>query len=179
MNEIMMKPVCTNCGHIFKKVVQENERLDMVDDGLTYPMRVAYGLYPQYCPECGMTIKNIVYQKPVNRDDSTIYYDEPEQEYTLKDRAKPEMHEPGKHIFVVYGNTYFEEHGSYINLFGVFEDEQTAMKAKEDMEEKYYKDSLYNNPWTRSDIERSQIEFKIQEVPINQIFDIYLGGYAE
>ena len=79
---------------------------------------------------------------------------------------------------MVYGDTYFEGYGSYINLFGVFEDEQTAMKAKEDMEEKYYKDSL-NNPWTRSDIERSQIEFKVQEIPINKVCDIYLGGYAE
>ena len=178
MNEIMMKPVCTNCGHIFKKVVQENERLDMVDDGRTYPRRVAYGLYPQYCPECGMTIKNIVYQKPVNRDDSTIYYDEPEQEYTLKDRAKPEIHEPGKHIFVVYGDTYFDEYGSYINLFGAFEDEQAAMKVKEDMEEKYYKDSLKSD-WLNGNVERSDVKFKIQEVLINQMFDIYLGGYAE
>lgn len=39
-------------------------------------------------------------------------------------------------------------------------------------------DSL-NNPWTRSDIERSQIEFKVQEIPINKVCDIYLGGYAE
>lgn len=38
---------------------------------------------------------------------------------------------------MVYGDTYFEEYGSYINLFGVFEDEQMAMKAKEDMEEKH------------------------------------------
>lgn len=52
------------------------------------------------------------------------------------------------------------------------------MKAKEDMEEKYYKDSLKSD-WSNGDVERSQIEFKIQEVPINQIFDIYLGGYAE
>lgn len=178
MNEIMMKPVCTNCGHIFKKVVQENERLDMVDDRRTYFRRVAYGFYPQYCPECGMTIKNIVYQKPVNRDGSTIYYDEPEHEYTLKDRPEPEIYEPGKHIFVVYGDTYFEGYGSYINLFGVFEDEQTAMKAKEDMEEKYYKDSFKSDS-LNGDVERSDVKFKIQEVPINQIFDIYLGGYAE
>lgn len=60
----------------------------------------------------------------------------------------------------------------------MFEDEQMAMKAKEDMEEKYYKDSLKSD-WSNGDVERSQIEFKIQEVPINQIFDIYLGGYAE
>lgn len=178
MNEIMMKPVCTNCGHIFKKVVQENERLDMVDDRRTYLRGVAYGFYPQYCPECGMTIKNIVYQRPVNRDGSTIYYDEPEQEYTLKDRPEPEMHEPGKHIFVVYGDTYFEGYGSYINLFGVFEDEQAAMKAKEGMEEKYYKDSLKSD-WLNGDVEKSDVKFKIQEVSINQMFDIYLGGYAE
>lgn len=178
MNEIMMKPVCTNCGHIFKKVVQENERLDPLDGERTFLKLAMHSFCPQCCPECGMTIKNIVYQKPVNRDDSTIYYNEPEQEYALKDRAKPEMHEPGKHIFVVYGDTYFEEYRSYINLFGVFEDEQMAMKAKEDMEEKYYKDSL-KSVWSNGDIERSQIEFKVQEIPINQMFDIYLGGYAE
>lgn len=178
MNEIMMKPVCTNCGHIFKKVVQENERLDMVDDRRAYLRGVAYGFYPQYCPECGMTIKNIVYQKPVDCDGSTIYYDEPEHEYTLKDRAEPEIHEPGKHIFVVYGDTYFEGHGSYINLFGVFEDEQTAMKAKEDMEEKYDKDSLKSDR-LNGDVERSDVKLKIQEVPINQMFDICLGGYGE
>lgn len=178
MNEIMMKPVCTNCGHIFKKVAQENERLDPLEGERTFLKLAMHSFYPQYCPECGMTIRNIVYQKPVNRDDSTIYYDEPEQEYTLKDRAEPEIHEPGKHIFVVYGNTYFDGYRSYINLFGVFEDEQMAMKAKEDMEEKYYKDFLKSD-WSNGDVERSQIEFKIQEVPINQIFDIYLGGYAE
>ena len=178
MNEIMMKPVCTNCGHIFKKVVQENERLDMVDDGRTYPRRVAYGFYPQYCPECGMIVRGITYQRPVDCDGSTTYYDEPEHEYFLKDKPEPEIYEPGKHIFVVYGDTYFDGYGSYINLFGVFEDEQTAMKAKEDMEEKYYKDSLKND-WTRDDIERSQIEFKVQEIPINKVCNIYLGGYAE
>lgn len=179
MNEIMMKPVCTNCGHIFKKVVMENERLDPIDGERTFLKQVFNSIYPQCCPECGMVIKNIVYQKPVTRDGSTTYYDEPEHEYILKDKPEPEIYEPGKHIFVVYGDTYFEGYGSYINLFGVFEDEQTAMKAKEDMEEKYYKDSLYNNPWTRSDIERSQIEFKVQEIPINKMCDIYLGGYAE
>lgn len=42
MNEIMMKPVCTNCGHIFKRVIKENERSDMVDDRRTYLRRVAY-----------------------------------------------------------------------------------------------------------------------------------------
>ena len=88
------------------------------------------------------------------------------------------MHEPGKHIFVVYGDTYFEGYGSYINLFGVFEDESTAMKAKEDIEEKYYKDSLKSDS-LNGDVERSDVKFKIQEVPINQMFDIYLGGYAE
>lgn len=178
MNEIMMKPVCTNCGHIFKRVIKENERLDMVDDGRTYPMRVAYGLYPQYCPECGMIIRGIIYQRPVDCDGSTIYYDEQEHEYILKDRPEPEIHEPGKHIFVVYGDTYFEEYGSCINLFGVFEDEQAAMKAKEGMEEKYYKDSL-KSYWSNGDVERSDVKFKIQEVPINQMFDMYLGGYAE
>lgn len=178
MNEIIMKPVCTNCGHIFKKVVQENERLDPLDGERTFLKLAMQSFCPQCCPECGMTIKKIVYQKPVNRDDSTIYYDEPEQEYTLKDRAEPEIHEPGKHIFVVYGDTYFEGYGSYINLFGVFEDEQTAMKAKEDMEEKYYKDSLKSDS-LNGDVERSDVKFKIQEVPINQMFDIYLGGYTE
>lgn len=172
MNEIMMKPVCTNCGHIFKRVIKENERLDPIDGERTFLKLLDHSIYPQCCPECGMVVRNIIYQKPVTRDGSTIYYDEPEHKYILKD-------EPGKHIFVVYGDTYFEGYGSYINLFGVFEDERTAMKVKEDMEEKYYKNSLYNNPWTRSDIERSQIEFKIQEVPINQMIDIYLGGYAE
>ena len=178
MNEIMMKPVCTNCGHIFKKVVMENERLDPLGGERTFLKLLNHSIYPQCCPECGMVIKKIVYQKPVARDDSTTYYDEPEHEYTLKDKPEPDIYEPGKHIFVVYGDTYFEGYGSYINLFGVFEDEQTAMKAKEDMEEKYYKDSL-KSVWSNGDIERSQIEFKVQEIPINKICDIYLGGYAE
>lgn len=178
MNEIMMKPVCTNCGHIFKKVMLENERLDPVDGERTFLKRISHGFYPHCCPECGMTIKNIAYQKPVNRDGSTIYYDEPEQEYTLKDMVKPEIAEPGKHMFVVYGDTYFDGYGSYINLFGIFDDEQAAMKAKEDMEEKYYKESLKDD-WMQGDVKRSEVGFKILEVPINQIFDIYLGGYAE
>ncbi len=178
MNEIMMKPVCTNCGHIFKKVVMENERLDLIDGERTFLKPVFHSIYPQRCPECGMVIKNIVYQKPVTRDGSTTYYDEPEHGYTLKDKPEPEIHESGKHIFVVYGDTYFEGYGSYINLFGVFEDEQTAMKAKEDMEEEYYRNSLKND-WMQGDVERSDVEFKILEIPINQMFDIFLGGYAE
>lgn len=178
MNEIMMKPVCTNCGHIFKRVIKENERLDIVDGRRTFIKLAMHSFHPQCCPECGMIIRGITYQRPVDCDGSTIYYDEPEQEYTLKDGAKPEIHEPGKHIFVVYGDTYFEGCGSYINLFGVFEDEPTAMKAKEDIEEKYYKDSLKSDS-LNGDVERSDVKFKIQEVPINQMFDIYLGGYAE
>ena len=165
MNEIMMKPVCTNCGHIFKKVVQENERLNPLEGERTFLKLATYSFYPQCCPKCGMIIR-------------TIYYDEQEHEYILKDRPEPEIHEPGKHIFVVYGDTYFEGYGSYINLFGVFEDEQAAMKAKEGMEEKYYKDSLKSD-WLNGDVERSDVKFKIQEVPINQMFDIYLGVYAE
>ena len=178
MNEIMMKPVCANCGHIFKKVVQENERLDPIDSERTFLKLLSQSIYPQYCPECGMVIRNIVYQKPVTRDGSTIYYNEPEHEYTLKDKPEPEIYEPGKHIFVVYGDTYFDGYGSYINLFGVFEDEQTAMKVKEDMEEKYYKDSLKND-WMQGNVEKSDIKFKIQEIPVNKMCDIYLGGYAE
>lgn len=178
MNEIMMKPVCTNCGHILKKVVQENERFDPLEGERIFLKLATHSFYPQYCPKCGMIIRGITYQRPVDCDGSTIYYDEPEHEYILKDRPEPEIHEPGKHIFVVYGDTYFEWYGSYINLFGVFEDEQTAMKAKEDMEEKYYKDSLKSD-WSNGDVERSDVKFKIQEVPINQMFDMYLGGYAE
>lgn len=178
MNEIMMKPVCTNCGHIFKRVIKENERLDIVDGRRTFIKLAMYSFHLQCCPECGMIIRGITYQRPVDCDGSTIYYDEPEHEYTLKDRAEPEMHESGKHIFVVYGDTYFDGYGSYINLFGVFEDEQMAMKAKEDMEEKYYKDSLKSD-WLNGNVERSDVKFKIQEVPTNQMFDIYLGGYAE
>lgn len=178
MNEIMMKPVCTNCGHIFKKVVQENERLDPLDGERTFLKLVSHSIYPRYCPECGMVVRNIIYQKPVDCDGSTIYYNEPEHEYTLKDKPEPEIYEPGKHIFVVYGDTYFDGYGSYINLFGVFEDEQTAMKVKEDMEEKYYKDSLKND-WMQGNVEKSDIKFKIQEIPVNKMCDIYLGGYAE
>lgn len=57
MNEIMMKPVCTNCGHIFKKVAQENERLDPLEGERTFLKLAMHSFYPQYCPECGMTIK--------------------------------------------------------------------------------------------------------------------------
>ena len=57
MNEIMMKPVCTNCGHIFKKVVQENERLDPLEGERTFLKLAMHSFYPQCCPECGMNRK--------------------------------------------------------------------------------------------------------------------------
>lgn len=95
MNEIMMKPVCTNCGHILKKVVQENERLDPLEGERIFLKLATHSFYPQRCPKCGMIIRGITYQRPVDCDSSTIYYDEPKHEYTLKDRPEPEIHEPG------------------------------------------------------------------------------------
>ena len=75
-------------------------------------------------------------------------------------------------VYAVYGDTYFEGYGAYINLFGVFSTPELAEMVKKQKENE--------NKKSYSLVESEQdVVFHVEEVSIDSKIDICLGGYAE
>lgn len=80
-------------------------------------------------------------------------------------------------VYLVYGNTYFEGYGAYINTFGVFSTLEEAEKVKKQKEDEYFeRESTTKYPVVD---DRSEVEFQIMEIDVDEIIDKMLGGYAE
>ena len=80
-------------------------------------------------------------------------------------------------VYVVYGDTYFEGYGAYINLFGVFSTPELAEMVKKQKEKEYFENE---NKKSYSLVESEQdVVFHVEEVSIDSKNDICLGGYAE
>ena len=97
---------------------------------------------------------------------------------TLKQQYDAITNDMKNTIYLVYGNTYFEEYGASINLFGVFRTEEEALYAKKEKEDEYYQKDL-DNEYSDTHVSRKMINFNILELKLGNIVDIYLGGYAE
>ena len=80
-------------------------------------------------------------------------------------------------VYLVYGNTYFEEYGAYINTFGVFSTLEEAEKVKKQKEDEYFeRESTVIYSYVD---DRSEVEFQIMEIEVDKVIDRQLGGYAE
>ena len=80
-------------------------------------------------------------------------------------------------VYLVYGNTYFDEYGAYINTFGVFSTLEEAEKVKKQKEDEYFeRESTAIYSYVE---DRSEVEFQIMEIEVDKAIDCQLGGYAE
>ena len=80
-------------------------------------------------------------------------------------------------VYLVYGNTWFGGYGEYINTFGVFSTRELAEKFKTQYEDEYFK---LDQQWLFHELDnRSDVEFEIKELEVDETIDESLGGYAE
>lgn len=80
-------------------------------------------------------------------------------------------------LYLVHGNTYYDDYGHDEHFYGVFTDRKTAEKVKAEVTEKLYEKEMHNINTNVESI--SDIEIDILEVDVNQVTDIELGGYVE
>lgn len=92
--------------------------------------------------------------------------------------AKPAKNEPINSVYLVYGNTYFDEYGSSINCFGIFNTKEEALYVKKEKEDEYYQKDL-DNEYSDTHISRKAVNFNILELKPGSIVDVYLGGHTE
>lgn len=97
---------------------------------------------------------------------------------TLKQQYDAITNDMKNTIYLVYGNTYFEEYGAMINFFGAFSTKEEAEYVKKEKEDEYYQKEV-NNKYFDTHISRELINFRILEFKLGNITDILLGGYAE
>ena len=64
-------------------------------------------------------------------------------------------------VYIITANTFLRAYGAEIEIFGTFDSLEKANVAKEELESKY------------------EYRFKISELPLNELTQIYLGGYYE
>lgn len=89
--------------------------------------------------------------------------------------AKPAKIKPKNAVYLVYGDTYFDEYGASINCFGIFDTKEEALYAKKEKEDEYYQKDL-DNEYSDTHISRKAINFNILELNPGNIVDAYLGG---
>lgn len=92
--------------------------------------------------------------------------------------AKPAKNESIKPVYLVYGDTYFDEYGSLINCFGIFDTKEEALYTKKEKEDEYYQKDL-DNEYSDTHISRKAVNFNILELKPGNIVDVYLGGHTE
>lgn len=82
-------------------------------------------------------------------------------------------------VYLVHGNTWYEGYGHDEHFYGVFTEGETAKKVMTKIQLELYKKETEEN-YISTNVEKlSDIEIEILEVDLNQVTDIYLGGYAE
>ena len=66
-------------------------------------------------------------------------------------------------LYVVYGDTYLDEYGSKITLFGVFNSEKLAMTAQKEAEDRYYEKCKNDKYTIRPNFTRENVKFHYAE----------------
>lgn len=64
-------------------------------------------------------------------------------------------------VYIITANTFLRAYGAEIEIFGAFDSLEKANAAKEELESKY------------------EYKFKIDKLTLNELTQIYLGGYFE
>lgn len=80
-------------------------------------------------------------------------------------------------LYVVHGNTYYNDYGHIEKIFGVYAEKDAAEVAKDLVVQELYEKNV-NDKWTR--VERlSDIDVDILEIEADKLVEIELGGYCE
>lgn len=82
-------------------------------------------------------------------------------------------------VYLVYGDVYFEQYGSEFHLFGVFTSKERAKEIKKQKEDEFYQQEMKKKSGYRNIDSREEIEFKIKEMQLDKICDLFVGGYVE
>ena len=82
-------------------------------------------------------------------------------------------------VYLVYGDTYFQDYGSEFHLFGVFTSKEIAEKVKNQKEEEFYRKEMKEKPCYRNIDSREEVEFEIKEMQLDEVCDLFVGGYVE
>lgn len=80
-------------------------------------------------------------------------------------------------LYVVHGNTYYNDYGHIEKIFGVYTEKDAAEVTKDLVVQELYEKNV-NDKWTR--VERlSDIDVDILEIEADKLVEIELGGYCE
>ena len=82
-------------------------------------------------------------------------------------------------VYLVYGYVYFEQYGSEFHLFGVFTSKEMAEKVKKQKEDEFYQQEMKKKSYYRNIDSREEVEFEIKEMQLDEICDLFVGGYVE
>lgn len=82
-------------------------------------------------------------------------------------------------VYLVYGDVYFEQYGSEFHLFGVFTSKEMAEKVKKQKEDEFYQQEMKKKSYYRNIDSREEVEFEIKEMQLDEICDLFVGGYVE
>ena len=82
-------------------------------------------------------------------------------------------------VYLVYGDTYLQDYGSEFHLFGIFTSKEMAEKVKKQEEDKLYQQEMKRKPCYRYINSRNEVEFEINEMQLDEICDLFVGGYVE
>lgn len=80
-------------------------------------------------------------------------------------------------LYLVHGNTYYDDYGHDEHFYGAFTDKKMAEKVRAEVTEKLYEKEMHNENTIVKSL--SDIKIDILEVDVNQVTDIDLGGYVE
>ncbi len=80
-------------------------------------------------------------------------------------------------VYIVYGETYYIEYGSYIGLFGIFSSRELAEEAKAKITKELFEKNK-DDPWSNVS-SMNDIYVYIEEIEKDKVINIELGGYAE
>lgn len=81
-------------------------------------------------------------------------------------------------VYLVIGDTYFDCYGSDFHCFGIFRTKEKAEEIKKQKEDEFYQKELERGKWCPIE-SRDDVEFKLEELEIDQITDLDWGGYVE
>lgn len=82
-------------------------------------------------------------------------------------------------VYLVYGDVYFEQYGSEFHLFGVFTSKEMAEKIKKQKEDEFYQQEMKKKSGYRNIDSREEVEFEIKEMQLDEICDLFVGGYVD
>ncbi len=82
-------------------------------------------------------------------------------------------------VYLVYGDVYFRQYGSEFHLFGVFTSKEMAEKVKKQEEDKFFQQEMKEKSCYRNIDSRKEVEFEIKEMQLDEICDLFVGGYVE